>query len=364
MRRNSPWSPSFFRPVVRAAIVLALLVLLVAAGGGRVGAGRAVPPTTAVAGEDTTSVGATTENPFGVMSGWGQRAREHFESFVDLGARYYRPLEIALDREPSCAECERARQAGFELVLSVRANGGGAGEPSTPPADLAQYEAQVRATLARERPALLVVENEPDSPLFYAGTPAEYLRLLETACAAAHSMDIPCADGGLTSATIIAMVLTDYWERGEYGPALDLARRVLPTWGVEPPPDARMLERFLIDRGFELAERGRAFISGYAAAGADYLNFHWYVGDGQALREAVEFLRRAGGGLTVITNEIGQRNDDPEQTVVELTTARDLGLPIIVWFSADTPGGARSLVNPDGTLRPTGVAFRRIVRGE
>jgi hypothetical protein len=38
----------------------------------------------------------------------------------------------------------------------------------------------------------------------------------------------------------------------------------------------------------------------------------------------------------------------------------ELGLPIAVWFSVDA-AKARALVNPDGSLRPTGEAFQRFI---
>jgi hypothetical protein len=38
----------------------------------------------------------------------------------------------------------------------------------------------------------------------------------------------------------------------------------------------------------------------------------------------------------------------------------ELGLPMAVWFGLDGPK-ARGLVNPDGTLRPTGEAFRQFI---
>jgi hypothetical protein len=50
----------------------------------------------------------------------------------------------------------------------------------------------------------------------------------------------------------------------------------------------------------------------------------------------------------VITNEIGQHNDDPNQTTAVMGKVVELGLPIAVWFSVDAPK-ARGLVNPDGS---------------
>ncbi|MDR7480867.1 MAG: hypothetical protein QN158_14045 [Armatimonadota bacterium] len=61
--------------------------------------------------------------------------------------------------------------------------------------------------------------------------------------------------------------------------------------------------------------------------------------------------------LPVVTNEIGQHDDDPQTTTALLRAVADLRLPHAVWFSIDA-ARARALMNPDGTLRLTGEAFR------
>ncbi len=102
----------------------------------------------------------------------------------------------------------------------------------------------------------------------------------------------------------------------------------------------------------EQIRKGQALLSAYRAAGADYVNFHWYIADTRALEEAVAYLR-ARTGLPVITNEVGQWTDDPEQTTAVMSKIVQLGLPLAVWFGLDGPK-ARGLVNMDGSLRPTG----------
>ncbi|MDR7568210.1 MAG: glycosyl hydrolase, partial [Armatimonadota bacterium] len=106
-------------------------------------------------------------------------------------------------------------------------------------------------------------------------------------------------------------------------------------------------------------EKGRALLSAYRAAGVDYVNFHWYIADTRALEEAAAYLR-AQTGLPVITNEIGQHTEDPNQTTAVMSKVMESGLPVAVWFSVDAPK-ARGLVNLDGSLRPTGEAFRSFV---
>ncbi|MDR7440214.1 MAG: hypothetical protein QN181_10075, partial [Armatimonadota bacterium] len=78
----------------------------------------------------------------------------------------------------------------------------------------------------------------------------------------------------------------------------------------------------------------------------------------RAFRESRVIWRQAG--LPVITNEIGQRTEDPNQTTAVMSKVMELGLPVAVWLSVDAPK-ARGLVNLDGSLRPTGEAFRSFV---
>jgi hypothetical protein len=60
----------------------------------------------------------------------------------------------------------------LQLVLTVRANG--RGQATAPPSDLAAYQRTLSQVLDTYRPAILVVENEENSALFYTGTPEEY----------------------------------------------------------------------------------------------------------------------------------------------------------------------------------------------
>jgi len=121
-----------------------------------------------------------------------------------------------------------------------------------------------------------------------------------------------------------------------------------------------MQRRLSSPKAEEQIRKGKALIGSYRAAGADYMNFHWYIADNEALSEAVAYLK-AKTKLPVISNEIGQHNDDPKQTIAVLAKVVELGLPIAIWFSVDA-AKARALMNPDGTLRPTGRAFQHFIR--
>lgn len=300
-----------------------------------------------MAGPGTAAPQPARENPFGVMlPSRLARTPEGMRLAKDLGAVYLRPESVFLSRrDGTCSTCDAARGAGLRLVLTVRNDGP---EATAPPRDLAAFRRALEAVLDRYQPAVLVVENEENSALFYAGTPQEYAAELAAACQVAHRKGIPCANGGLVSSLVALLVYDHYLENGQRAKAGDFAARAF-----EAP------QRRLLGSPASRAQiaKGKALLSAYRDAGADFVNFHWYVADPRALEEAFAYLK-AQTGLPVITNEVGQFTDDPRQTTAVMAKIVELGLPVAVWLGLDGPK-ARGLVDPDGRLRPTGEAFRR-----
>jgi hypothetical protein len=72
---------------------------------------------------------------------------------------------------------------------------------------------------------------------------------------------------------------------------------------------------------------------------------------------SVEYLRHATG-KPVMTNEIGQFDLSPRTMLGLLDTTARLHIPWVIWFASDGSGGARGLINSDGSLRSNGRAFR------
>jgi hypothetical protein len=304
-----------------------------------------------------SSAGAqTASNPFGLMVPWAWQQPDKAAKFAEsMHVKAYRPLSIFMDRDLLCAECQTAREHKLDLVITVRANGGAPGNATSPPKDLIRFKQDVQAVAAKWQPLVLIIENEPNSRLFYNGTAAQYLMELKAGCEAAHAVNVPCADGGLTSRAVAALTVKSYLAAGKSEAALNLARRTLGVARINDVTELqRLLERF--SPQLTLAEQ---LLRGFADAGADYVNFHWYESGAQALRQAVEYLKGATG-LPVITNEIGQRNDYPAETTAKLQTALDLGLELVVWYSNDGPN-SRALANADGSLRHSGEAFQQFM---
>ncbi len=290
------------------------------------------------------------QNPFGVMlPSQLVLSPGGIEVAKELGVIYLRPSSVFLEEwNGTCSECDVALNGGLKLVLTVRNSGP---SPTAPPNDLVNYQRTLSQVLDRYRPLILAVENEENSALFYTGTPDEYAAELKTACEVAHSKGIKCTNGGLVSALVALLVYDNYREIGDTVRAEDFASRAFT------PEEQQMLDS---PQAQEQIAKGKALLSVYPTAGVDYVNFHWYIADTKALEEAVSFLR-AKTGMSVITNEVGQFNDDPNQTTLVMAKIVELSLPIAVWFSIDGPK-ARALVNLDGTLRPTGEAFQRFIQ--
>ncbi len=290
------------------------------------------------------------QNPFGVMLPSRLiRSSKGMQIAKELGVVYLRPSAIFLDEwNGTCPECDIALRAGLQLVLTVRNNN--RGQATSPPRNLAAYQQTLSQVLDKYRPVVLVVENEENSSLFYTGTPEEYAAQLKAACQVAHEKRIPCTNGGLVGTLTALLVYDHYLKSGQFSKAQDFASRVFT-------PDLR--RHLNSQRAKEQIRKGKALLSAYRTAIVDYVNFHWYFANLRALEEAVAYLRKQTG-FPVITNEIGQFTDDPEQTTEVMGKIVELRLPIAVWFGLDGPR-ARGLVNLDGSLRPTGKAFMQFI---
>lgn len=305
---------------------------------------------------------AEKENPFGVMIGApkGMDIETKMKAAKALGAVYYRTATAifigAWKGFHAEAEAEAAEEAGLKLVLTVR-TGDGPGEPSGPPKDMETYKRVIGEVIDKYKPVLLVVENEENSmALFYTGSPEEYHRQLKAACEVAHAKGVKCANGGLVSSLVIALTADRYAAEGEEAKAEKFLRRALDD------DHYKKLTRGGT-KAKEQLQRGKDLLKGYKAAGVDYVNFHWYSDDPEALPGAVRYLEETTG-LPALCNEMGQqKNTSPEQVTNMLAKSIEIGLPIVIWYSIDTPayGEAKGLTEPDGLLRDNGKAFRKFI---
>jgi hypothetical protein len=294
-------------------------------------------------------------NPFGVMiAGPGLSPERRATLARELGVSYFRPWDINLaEWNGRDADTEHFAKAGFAIVMTVRSGSRGA-RPSPAPSDLESYKGTVGAVLDAYRPAVLCVESEESSGSLYSGNPEQYRRQLEAACEAAHARGVKCANGGLGSGVVAALVWDAYRARGEQAKAEAFLERTL-----SPAERQQMRSPAGRRRTDEAIRKGKALLAAYQAAGADYVNFHWYTADPRAFQEAVELLR-ARTRRQAITNEMGQRDLDPRGIAPLLAKVLELELPMAVWCSLDG-SGRRALHNPNGTWRENGLAARTLL---
>ena len=347
-----------FGMIQRALLILAALPVLVLAQSAPT---TATSATSRAATSPATAPRASGANPIGLMVGGGKlTVQQRVDLAKLLGAAYFRPMDVSMEEwKGTPPDAQAAQKAGLKLILTVRANGkiSPIATPTNPPTDLPAYGKTLGAILDTLKPELLVVENEETSGASYTGTPEQYSQQLKVACEVAHSKGVKCTNGGLSGNMLMMLVCDSYRRKGEDYKADDFLKR------VSTPQQVAMMRTTLgKQRADETIKKGKELLKGYKAAGIDYVNFHWYVIDPDALQETVEFLK-AETGLDAITNEIGQRDQRPTVVRGLLMKVAELKLPYAIWYSMDRLE-SRGLQEPDGTPRENGVTFQATVQAQ
>ena len=304
----------------------------------------------------------TASNPFGIIINLNSPAR--LEMVKSLHLAYFRPSNaVFIDSwNGNCRQCQAAQEAGLKLVLTVRASGGGLRGASAPPADIQAYQQTLSKILDGLQPVILVVENEENSILFYTGTPQEYASELKAACQVAHAKNIPCTNGGIVSALVVLLTWENYFSQGDQTAACTFAQLTEVDLGDSRLSAADLCAaqslQDLPEQVRQNLEKGKALLEVYRSADIDFMNFHWYITDPTALEQAATFLQTATG-KPLMSNEMGQQNEDPGVVQPMLQKALDLGLSYVLWFSIDAIK-SRAL-NNGAVLRPNGVAFQEFM---
>jgi hypothetical protein len=292
----------------------------------------------------------------------GRTARQRVQMAKNMGAVYFRPWDIdATDWRGRCADraCEAALEAGLALLITVRNAGqnGNQPMPAAPPTSLDAYRLTISLVLDRYHPELLVVENEEDSSVNWNGSPEEYGVILQAACAVAHERGIPCTNGGISGEAVSLATWASYMDQGRTAEACDFARRAITGHEAEVYCDLGSVAELSNEAQASLLEV-RELLALYKPMGADYINFHWYSPDAQALEEVINFLEKASG-LSAMTNEFGLQEQNPQALRVVMEKLVQLGLPYAVAFSLDEQ--AVAFQNNDGSLRPNGKTFQEFI---
>jgi hypothetical protein len=297
---------------------------------------------------------AVSKNPLGVVFSLNFPVAKRIAIASGLGVSYIRLGFATAQADRPCAECDLIPRHDLELILTVFNRTEVSLKPSEPPADLAAYGRAVGKILDSTHPVLLVVENEEDARTTFNGTPDQYVEQLSVACRVAHARGVRCTNGGFLSGHVAHAVYQHYVDTGQHSRATSYADRAFEPW--QKPELGSAEGRAKIKA---LAALVKGLLKRYRPAGADYVNFHWYAEEPRALAESVRYLEEVSG-LPAITNEIGQRTEDPADTRRLLDGILRVGLPVAIWYGSDARL-ARGLVDFDGTLRPTGEAFRAFI---
>jgi len=349
----------------RVLLVLLLVLVPVAAILGYLLAGpgderAGAPPSPEVTGPPPKPGGeeVSGENPFGIfLNPIEFDTQTRVRLAAELGARYFRSYPVLLQTwDGECfEECDAVHDAGLEYVLTIR-NSPQIEVPASPVTSVGTYQEDVARIIDVFRPAVIAVENEEDVPAFFSGSSEQYLAALEAACEVAHRMDVPCTNGGITGPSVTYLVYQHLVDSGQPDGAQEYADRAFMDQQLRrlSSPD---WERFLRERTDYL----KAFILYYAAAGADYFNFHWYVADAGALAETVRYLEEATQ-LPAISNELGPNSEDAALTEELMQSILDTGVEVAIWYSRDARV-ARALVERDGRLRASGEAYAEFTSG-
>jgi hypothetical protein len=303
-----------------------------------------------------TPTGKGEKNPFGVFfNPLAFDVQERVHLAQELGARYFRSYPLLVPTwNGQCSECAIVHQAGLQFVLTVR-NTSDIRSPAPGLTDVAGYKKTVGEVLDQYKPALVVAENEENTPGYFTGTAQQYKTELQALCEVAHSKHIPCADGGILSESVAWMVYFHYLDAGQTSQAQSYEQRAFANFQKQ-----RLAQPGGLDQGRMVSDKTLEFVKLFKSAGADYLNFHWYIPDAQALQESVAYLKEVSG-LPVVTNELGQRDTDPSVTTGLMDMIVRVKIPIVIWFSSDSRL-SMALVDQGGSLRATGGAFEAFIK--
>ncbi|MCX4472529.1 hypothetical protein OOK41_19840 [Micromonospora sp. NBC_01655] len=399
------------RPGRRAPLLAGALALALAAGAACSDSPsptpRPTPTPSAAATEPTAGPGPSAapgvRNPFGAHWDWSRHesfvpylkqlsgsATYHELSWCDIEKAQGSPDFSAVDRI-----ARESRDLGITLHLKIRtgvcwATGGTARHTrgqankteSAMPRDLAVYQGFVRDVVRRYAPYGVreyAIENEVNAPQYWAGSPADYRRLVTSAAEAVRSADPQArvVDSGISSVAYGMGIADRLVRAGRPDDAVAAYRAYFPrrvgTRGRQIPAVDRP-EQLRAALATEQNARNLAFLAvteellDERVVDVRQLHFYEHFAGVPAL---LDYLReQTPAGVPVQAWEVGQfwrdgdgdaasRADEMVKAVVQLVAG---GVEQVLWLPlAYNPGNRQGsevrygLLDPDGTVRPAGV---------
>jgi hypothetical protein len=293
-----------------------------------------------------------------------------------LGARWYRPAPVYLNGNARCEDCEAAHAAGLNISLVVR--NAAEGKPSAPVTKADDFKKRLQAVLERDKPAMLVVEDEPEDPKNFSGTPDDYRAELVAACEVSHSWKIPCANGGMSSANTGNLVIdqrfaADQVDAVNFGITTELTRIHTGSRmnvsvfnkgvGHDKTADAQLIKgtKEYLDKHKAEISRTRKFLDAINEAHPDRLNFHWHELQPDNVPKVLDTLHELSK-LDLMCDEMGQKEQRAFEVGEKLRNALDNYVWPTIWQGTDEKDGVSGLVEKNGKLRPNANAFQMVAK--
>ncbi len=291
-----------------------------------------------------------------------------------LGAAWYRPAPVYLNGDAKCEDCEAAHAAGLNITLVVRNST--EGKPSVPIGNPNDFKKKLQAVLERVKPAMLVVEDEPEDEKNFAGTPDDYRAELVAACEVSHSLKIPCANGGLNSVDVGDLVTdqrfaADPLDAANFGITSELIRVHTAEpfnvhifargLGTDKGAQAQLIKgtREYLEKHKPEIDRTRKFLDAINEAHPDRLNFHWNELQPDNVPKLLDTLH-ALSKLDLMCDEMGQKEQRAFEIGEKLRNALDNYVWPTIWQGTDEKDGIVGLVEKKGKLRPNASAFQMV----
>ncbi|HEX6879971.1 MAG TPA: glycosyl hydrolase [Terriglobales bacterium] len=319
-----------------------------------------------------SSVSSAQDNHLGVtLPGLSGKPERRIQIAKELGATWYRPAPVLLNADAKCEDCETARSAGLSLSLVVR-NANSASKPSAPISDPADFKRKLRDILNREKPGILVVEDEPDDPKSFTGTSDDYRAELAAACEVSSELKIPCANGGFSSHNIALLAIdqryssdpndaaniantTEIVRVGGHGTDFNILGTPVANVGENRKPVIDATRKFL-DKNQHEIDRMRQFIDAVNQSKVDRLNFHWYELQVDNLPKVLDSLHEVSK-LPLMSDGMGDKSGRAFAVGEQIKTSFDNYVWPMIWQGTDDRE-IQGLVDKNGKLRPTANAFK------
>jgi len=324
----------------------------------------------------TLTVPLVTTNPFGALinatDGVTFTAAQKKTILLNLQCKYARMNIVVTGFSGSASQYDLFANAGLTMVLNVSNDPTGGTHPFV--TDTAAYKLKLDSVLDVYQPEVLVIENEETTTNYHSGPITDYFNELKAAVNVAHAHGIPVTNGGIVARAMTLLTWKSYIDSGLVSKASAYAAKAFPPSKlVGGKPDTTVGSSYQT-----LLVKGRQMIAMYTSLPLDYVNFHWYepvraVGAANlpgldtiahvnsALEESICYLRSVTG-KNILTNEIGQYNDQTGITTAIMDEMKRMNIPYAIWYSGDgSTGKARALQNGDLTLRATGTTFKNYI---